>query len=64
MQDVKIYLKSGQVVEFVTKNLTKETNQLTGQITKLTWQNIQGETMLFDIALDQVAAITIKEREF
>lgn len=62
MQDVKVYLKSGQVVEFVTENLTKYSNSLT-PLSKLEWQNIIGEKILFYLDIDQIDAITIEERQ-
>jgi len=36
---------------------------VTGEITKLTWKrNGEGEWELLDVGLDQIAAITYKER--
>jgi len=60
--DVKIFLKSGQVVEFVTTSL-KSSRDDYGNICKLEWRDVEGETTLHRVQLDQIAAITYKKRE-
>ena len=60
--DAKIYLKSGAIVEFTTKSIESTKNGL-GEWTQLKWENIDGESVLHSVKLDQIAAITYKERK-
>jgi len=59
--DVKIYLKSGNVVEFAAKSLRKK-HGFGEMLVELCWENLREETQLFYLNLDCVAAITITER--
>lgn len=61
MVDVKIFLKSGQIVEFVSENVTVKTNGF-GDTVGLNWKNVPDEATLLDIGIDQIAAITYKNR--
>lgn len=60
-QEVKIYLKSGQVVELQVESIERKTLDLTGELIKLSWGNIDGEEQLFYVDLSHVAAITRKD---
>lgn len=60
-QEVKIYLKSGQIVELQVKSIERMTHSQTGELIKLTWANSDGEEQLFYVDLSHVAAITRKD---
>jgi hypothetical protein len=64
MFDVRIYLKSGQVVEFTTKELGMKKNAL-GGLESLTWTtNSDREKFSLNyIELEQIAAITAFYRD-
>jgi len=53
-------MKSGNVVEFVSENITVE-KHTNGKIKRLEWSMIQGARTLGYIDLDGVEAITCKE---
>ncbi len=52
--DVKVYMKSGNVVSFKTTNIT--CTKKPGELTKLEWDKIKGEALLF-VDLEQVEAV-------
>jgi hypothetical protein len=62
VKDVKIFLKSGQIVEFTANSIEKRHDAF-GGTNGLIWGNIPGRTQLFDIDIDQIAAITVSERQ-
>lgn len=60
-QEVKIYLKSGQIVELQVESIERMTHSQTGELIKMTWANSDGEEQLFYVDLSHVAAITRKD---
>ena len=62
MIDVKIYLKNGCVVEFVSEFIESAKN-IDGSYGRLEWKNVNGEETLLSIDLKEIAAITYKERK-
>ncbi|GIO34363.1 hypothetical protein J2TS6_55040 [Paenibacillus albilobatus] len=64
MFDVKVYLKTGQIVEFTTKQLGVKKDQ-GERIDSLSW-DVNADTEKFSlhhIEVDQIVAITAKYRE-
>jgi len=57
---VKVFMKSGNVIEFHTKKLTKKHNPI-GGIVELSWEGVDGRENLFDIDLSGIDAIITKE---
>lgn len=56
---VKVTLKSGAVVKFRAKRLVVKTNRL-NETTGVEWTNTRLGTHLFDIKVEDIAAITTR----
>jgi hypothetical protein len=56
---VKIYLKSGNVLEFKTTEITS-TITLDGNVERLEWVKLKDEWFLHDINPQQIEAIMVK----
>ncbi|MDQ0091650.1 hypothetical protein J2T12_005090 [Paenibacillus anaericanus] len=55
--DIKIYLKTGQIVEFTASEMNLQKNAL-GKILDVLWVDEQTGACLEHIEVDQIAAIT------
>lgn len=59
MKDVKIYLKTGQVIDLTVASMSMTVTALDK---RLTWTGVENEEKLLYVDLDHVAAITHKDR--
>jgi hypothetical protein len=60
MKKVKLYLKSGQMVEFIANDFTLSRNGL-GEVTQASWSNVKDKTTLMFADLDEINAVTYEE---
>ncbi|MNO32212.1 hypothetical protein D3C76_221960 [compost metagenome] len=54
---VKVYLKSGQVMEFESTKINLE-RDYQGNLTKITWDKVESGINLFYLDLNEVVGIT------
>lgn len=55
MPTIRTYLKSGQIIETVSRASTQATN---GTLTNVEWKDIKSGELVMHLDLEQVAAIT------
>lgn len=61
MIKIFIYLKNGLVIDFHSNKLLRTRNSITGEVTSIEWENIEGELSLFHLDFTDISAVTYQE---